>query len=263
MKEIVINKGIKKFFKSTKIVLYDDIDQLSIDQFNRINKYWMLHDNIGSSFVDIDNNHLAKIMIVADNQDKVKKEVENMRLLIYNIINGINPSLMAFACLVHSIDGKEITDYSDEGIKKILKILNNSGLTIGELKKKMKEVREKVYNELELYFPDLFHNVLSTAFWAKMKEKALKQCESIITGIDTDLSAADRFFSSLITPRSFTEGKEELRYDKNFEKNCIMLTSLSNQPVKRMSTKEYFALITHYNDSLKHGRKSDTKGRYN
>ena len=263
MRELVINKGIKRFFKSTKIVLYDDIDQLSIEQFNKINKYWMLHDNIGSSFVDIDNNHIAKILMVADNKDKVVMEVENLRLLIHDIINEVNPSMMAFACLIYSIDGKEITDYSDEGIKNILKKLNDSGLKIGDLKKKMKEVREKIYGDLEMYFPDIFHNVLSTAFWTKMKEKAIKQCDAILTGIEVDLTAADRYFSSLFVPRSFSEGKEELRYDKSFEKNCIMLTSLSNQPVKKMSTKEYFALITYYNDSLKHGRKPNQKRGYN
>ena len=263
MRELIIHSGFKKLYKRTKIVLYDDIDQLSIEQFTKINKYWMLHDNLGSSFSDIDNNHISKILMVADNKDKVIKEVENLRLLIHDIINEINPSMMAFACLVHSINGKEITDYSDEGIRKILKALNDSGLKIGDLKKKMKEVREKVYGDLELYFPDIFHNVLSTAFWTKMKEKAIKQCDAILSGIDIDLTAADRYFASLITPKSFSEGKEELRYDKNFEKNCIMLTSLSNQPVKRMSTKEYFSLITYYNDSLKHGRKSDQKGRYN
>lgn len=136
MRELVIHKGIKRFFKSTKIVLHDDIDQLSIDQFNKINKYWMLHDNLGSSFVDIDNNHISKILMVVDNRDKVIKEVENLRLLIHDIVNEVNPSMMAFACLVHSINGKEITDYSDEGIRKILKALNDSGLKIGDLKKK-------------------------------------------------------------------------------------------------------------------------------
>lgn len=252
MRDVIIHKGLKR----TKIVLHDDIDQLSIEQFNRINKYWMLHDNLGSDFSDIDRVHISKILIVADNKEKVTKEVDNLRILIYNIIHEVNPLQMAFACLVYSIDDKEITDFSDEGIKKILKTLNDSGLKIGDLKKKIQEVREKVYGELELYFPDLFHNVLSTAFWSKMREKAMKQCDNVISGIEEDLSAADRYFSSLVMPKSFMEGKEELRYDKDFEKNCILLTSLSNQPVKRMSTKEYFALITYYNE---HGRKSDKK----
>ena len=35
--------------KKTTLLMYDDIDQLPIERFNKANKYWMLHDNIGSS----------------------------------------------------------------------------------------------------------------------------------------------------------------------------------------------------------------------
>jgi hypothetical protein len=264
MREIVINRGLKKLLRKTKVVLHDDIDQLLIDRFNKINKFWMLHDNLGSSFIDIDNTHIAKLILIADNKEKIIKELENLRILIFNIINEINPSHMAFACMVHSIDDKEVTDFSDEGIKRTLKRLSDVGLTEGELKKKMSEVREKIYGDLELFFPDIFHNVLSTAFWAKLKEKALKQCNAILTGVDMtdEINDADRYFATLIRPKSFSgKENEELRYDKYFEKNCIILSSLTNKPVKEMSTKEYFALVQYYNN--KDGRKSNPKGRYN
>lgn len=125
MKEITLRKGLKR----TKIVLYDDIDQMPIDRFNKVNKYWMLHDNLGSSFTDIDSTHIGKLILVADNKEKVLKELENLRILIYNVINEVNPSHMAFACLVHSIDDKEVTDLSEDGIKRTLKDLNDAGLT--------------------------------------------------------------------------------------------------------------------------------------
>jgi hypothetical protein len=130
----------------------------------------------------------------------------------------------------------------------------------------MAGIREKIYGDLELFYPDIFHNVLSTAFWSKMKEKTLKMLQSIIDGKDYDdeINAADRYFAMLIKPKSFS-GKDnaEMRYDKEFEKNCIILSSLANKPVKDLSTKEYFALIQHYNDTLRHGRKSHPQGRYN
>lgn len=259
MRVIEFRKGLKKH----EVKLYDDIDQLPIERFNKANKYWMLHDNLGSSFTDIDSTHITRLILVADNKEKVIKEVENLRILIYNIINEINPSQMAFACLVSEIDGEVIDDYSEEGIKRTLKKLDDIGLTNGEFKKKMSEVRGKIYDDLELYFPDIFHNVLSTAFWSKMKEKALKMCESIITGRDVtdEMMTVDRYFATLVRPKSFS-GKDntELRYDKDFEKNCIVLSSMANKPVKELSTKEYFALIQHYNDS---GRKSNPKGRHN
>ena len=121
--------------KRQTILLYDDIDQLPIEVFNKVNKYWMLHDSLGSSFEDIDGNHLAKLFLLLKNPDKLKHELENLRILVYNIINEINPRHMAFAALVHSIDGKEITDRSDEGLRRTLKML---AITEGELKKKTK-----------------------------------------------------------------------------------------------------------------------------
>lgn len=121
--------------KRQTILLYDDIDQLPIEVFNKVNKYWMLHDSLGSSFEDIDGNHLAKLFLLLGNPDKLKHELENLRILVYNIINEINPRHMAFAALVHSIDGKEITDRSDEGLRRTLKML---AITEGELKKKTK-----------------------------------------------------------------------------------------------------------------------------
>lgn len=48
---------------------------------------------------------------------------------------------------------------------------------------------------------------------------------------------------------------EELKYDKDFEKNCIILSSFINEPVEKISVRKYFALIEHYNEqSKKHGR---------
>jgi hypothetical protein len=132
MTDIVINKGLKK----NTVTVYDDIEQLSIDRFNKANKYWMLHDNLGSSFEDIDRTHINRLIMVADNKEKILKEIENLRILIYNIINEVNPSHMAFACLVHSIDGKDISDYSESGLKSTLKILDSIGMSEGLLKKK-------------------------------------------------------------------------------------------------------------------------------
>jgi hypothetical protein len=64
--------------------------------------------------------------------------LDNLRVLIYNIINEVDPGSLAFACMVHSINGVEVTDLSDENLKKIVKELSEKGLTIETLKKKVK-----------------------------------------------------------------------------------------------------------------------------
>lgn len=130
MRELLINK--------TKVMLYTDIDQLPADRFSKVNKYWMLSDDLGSSFADIDSIHINRILLCINEPEKLKKVIDSMRVLIHNIINEVNPESMAFASLIHSIDGTPLTDLSDENLKRTIKYLSDKGLTHGTLKKKAK-----------------------------------------------------------------------------------------------------------------------------
>ena len=135
MREIILHKG----FTKTTVVIYTDIDQLPAERFSKVNKYWMLHDELGSSFSDIDNIHITRLALSLSDRDKAKKVLDNLRVLIYNIINEIDPNSLAFACLVHSINGVELTDLSDENLKRTIKYLSDRGLTYDILKKKAKK----------------------------------------------------------------------------------------------------------------------------
>ncbi len=125
--------GIRK----TTIKLYDDIDQLPVERFNKANKYWMLHDNIGSSISDFDTNHFNKLALLAGDKQKCIAELNNFRILVYNIQNEVNVEHLSFACLIHSINGKEQTDLSEGALKEVLKKLSDKGLTQDILKKKL------------------------------------------------------------------------------------------------------------------------------
>ena len=122
----------------TKLMLYTDIDQLPAERFSKINKFWMLSDELGNSFEDIDKIHMSRLLLAITDPDKLKKIIDNMRVLIYNIINEVNPANLAFAALIHSIDSKEITDLSDENLKRVITELSKKGLTAEILKKKIK-----------------------------------------------------------------------------------------------------------------------------
>ena len=140
MRELILHKGLTR----TKLLVYTDIDQLPAERFSKVNKFWMLHDELGNSFEDIDRIHMTRLILSLDDKDKARRVIDNMRVLIYNIINEVNPESLAFACLVYSIDGVEITDLSDENLKRILKELSDKGLTADVLKKKSKK-SEKEY----------------------------------------------------------------------------------------------------------------------
>ena len=133
MIELTLRKGIR----NTRVKLYNSIDDLPVERFMKANKYWMLHDSIGSDISDFDKNHYAKFILIAGDKAKTLKELENFRILVYNIMNEINVEHLSFAILVHSINGVEIHDLSEESLRSVLKRLSDAGLTQAMLKKKL------------------------------------------------------------------------------------------------------------------------------
>jgi len=139
MIEITFQKGLRR----TVLKMYDDIDQLPIERFNKANKYWMLHDSIGSSIQDFDLNHFNKLILLAGDKEKCKAELQNFRILVYNIQNEVSVEHLSFACLVHSINGVENDDTSEDALNKMLKELSDRGLTQDILKKKLMRYAKK------------------------------------------------------------------------------------------------------------------------
>jgi hypothetical protein len=93
-------------------------------------KYQLIENGIGSNIGEFDRHFKSTIdFLKHDNRDKAIKELSNLRHLFYHSLNEVDPSHMSFCCMVHSIDGKEIIDYSDESLKKMCKRLSDIGLT--------------------------------------------------------------------------------------------------------------------------------------
>jgi len=142
----MIEFTIKKGIRNTRIKMYTSIEDLPIERFMKANKYWMLHDSIGSDISDFDKNHYSKFVLIAGDKAKILKELENFRILVYNIMNEVNVEHLAFATLVYSIDDKEIHDLSEESLKNVIKRLSDAGLTQEVLKKKLKSGAKSTKN---------------------------------------------------------------------------------------------------------------------
>lgn len=113
MKRIQINNKV--------ILVYDNTDDMPIVNFQKYNKYLLIDSGIGSDVDDIDS-HIVKIAkyINAGDHKKALAELQNMRQNMYMVNCEISPKYMAFAALIHSVDGKEVTDLSDDGLKNLL-----------------------------------------------------------------------------------------------------------------------------------------------
>ena len=128
----MIEITLKKHLLSKKhtVVLYDSIENLPAHLFSKMQKYHMIQSAVGSNISEFDSHFEAVIeFLTHDKKDKAIAELKNTRLLFWHVLNEDDPSHLAFCCMVHSIDGEEIKDYSETSLEKIMKRLSNMGLT--------------------------------------------------------------------------------------------------------------------------------------
>ncbi len=136
---------MKKVFVNGMVVqVYDSIDEMPIENFQKYNKYLLIDAGIGSDADDADA-HLVKIAkhIGAGKTDKALQELQNLRQNLYLVNAEMSPKYMAFAALVCSVDGEKVTDLSDDGLKELLgrlRKIKHSAITdiLAWLKKKFR-----------------------------------------------------------------------------------------------------------------------------
>ena len=81
----------------------------------------------------------------------------------------------------------------------------------------------------------------------------IKQLTAIIEDKDytEDIGRIDATMRRNMRIKSFMgNDNEELRYEKDFEMNCIVLAPYANKPVKESTVMEYFTLMK-YHDKRK------------
>jgi len=125
------------------ITVYDDPECLPVDNYYRFNKYLLLDSSLGSSLEEFSTKHLNSLYVLIQNDKKQEAitQVNNLRQLFFQTINEVNVSQLAFTCLVHSIDGRKVEDYSESGLKAIRDEIGKIGFTQDELKKKQLKYR--------------------------------------------------------------------------------------------------------------------------
>lgn len=249
MKSLLINNKVIK--------VYDSIDEMSIVNFQKYNKYLLIDSGIGSDVDDIDS-HIVKIAkyIKSNNSKKALQELQNMRQNIYMVNSEISPKYLAFAALVHSIDGKEVNDLSDDGLKELLsgiKAIKHSAIIdfLSWLKK-------KVTTELETYFPGDFISPKEKEAYDKLKSRTLLVLDSIVNGTDNSehIQAIDAIMFGMHDPKPFTGNESvEVKYDKQFESACLLIAQKTSLDAKKMTVLQFYNAI----DNIKKQAEAESK----
>ena len=249
MKSLLINKKIVR--------VYDSIDEMPIVNFQKYNKYLLIDSGIGSDADDIDA-HIVKIAkyIKSNNDKKALQELQNMRQNIYMVNSEISPKYLAFAALIHSVDGKEVNDLSDDGLKKLLQDLKE--VKHSKVVDFLLWLKKKVTNELEIYFPGDFVNPKEKEAYDKLKARTLLVLDSVINDTDNSeqIEAIDITMLNMHTPKTYIGSESvEVKYDKQFESTCLLIAQKTNMDARKMTVLQFYNAI----DNIKTQAEAEAK----
>lgn len=249
MKSLLINKKIVR--------VYDSIDEMPIVNFQKYNKYLLIDSGIGSDADDIDA-HIVKIAkyIKSNNNRKALQELQNMRQNIYMVNSEISPKYLAFAALIHSVDGKEVNDLSDDGLKKLLQDLKE--IKHSKVIDFLLWLKKKVTSELEIYFPGDFVNPKEKEAYDKLKNRTLLVLDSIINDTDNteQIELIDTMMLNMHTPKVFIGSESvEVKYDKQFESTCLLIAQKTNMDARKMTVLQFYNAI----DNIKAQAEAEAK----
>lgn len=249
MKNLLINKKIVR--------VYDSIDEMPIVNFQKYNKYLLIDSGIGSDADDIDA-HIVKIAkyIKSNNNRKALQELQNMRQNIYMVNSEISPKYLAFAALIHSIDGKEVNDLSDDGLKKLLQDLKE--IKHSKVIDFLLWLKKKVTSELEMYFPGDFVNPKEKDAYDKLKQRTLLVLDSMINDTDNSeqIETIDMIMLNMHSPKSYIGSESvEVKYDKQFESTCLLIAQKTNMDARKMTVLQFYNAI----DNIKAQAEAEAK----
>ena len=236
MKEIKIGKHNLK--------IYDSIEELPIVRHHKFNKLMLIDAHIGSDITDFDT-HIERILqyLKLNKTDLARKELLNIRQNVYFIQAEVSPKYLAFAVLIHSIDGEAIDDLSDEALKKVVSILSDA--SVGEMGNAIEEVKKKLDVELQTYFPALFDSALLKEYYDKLKKRTLLLIKHLTEGLtDGESDELDAITTETILfsePQIFFGPDSlEIQQDKQFENACLMISQSTGSNAKNFTVLEYY-----------------------
>lgn len=250
---------MKKLILNGKILeVYDSIDEMPILNFQKYNKYLLIDSGIGSDADDIDS-HIIKVAkyIKINDSKKALQELQNMRQAMYMVNSQISPKYMAFAALVKSVNGKKVTDLSDDSLKSLLEELK--AVKHSKIVDFLLWLKKKVSTELETYFPQSFVSIKEKDTYDKLKQRTLLILESIIDDKDVDLEveAIDIALLNAFMPSTFMGSDSvEIRYDKQFESACMIIAQKTNMDARAMTVLQFYNTL----DNIKKQLEAETKG---
>lgn len=244
------------------IEVWDNIDELPVKRFHKFNKFMLIDSGVGSDLNDV-NSHIAKIRkhIALGNKEEADKLLENMRQALYLIAQETHVRHLSFAALIKSVNGKEVTDLSDENMQELLKLFNKESHTWFD--KLIDFVKKKLETQLSLYFPGNGEDTRAKEYYDMLRKRVLLQLAELTKEVDfaDEIDRLDTLMLTFVKPKAFAgKGSAEIAYEKQFDEMCLILKKELNADPDSMTVLQFYNAFEHLK-KIKKPQKKNKNGR--
>lgn len=143
-----------RLLKRKKLIeFYDSIEEMPHRNYMKFNKEMMRQNEVGNDETDVLKRiERAMSFINAGSSDKAFKELSNARMA-YTYANAeLHPRGLALASMVKTIDGQPQNDLTSDGLREVLVVLQDEGITKKEVETISEEVKKKLNKNLKYFF---------------------------------------------------------------------------------------------------------------
>lgn len=239
------------------VEMYDSIEDLPIARFHKYNKMLLIDAGIGGDLSDVDSHiEKAAAFVRIGESQKAVDELQNLKKTVFFIQAGLSPKNLAYAALVTKVDGTETSDLSDDGLQRVVAMLNDTKQS--EVVSELEAAKKKIENELQTYFPQFFDSAVEKEYYDTVKKRTMAQLLNIIQG-KKETENVDTLTDKILTfidPPMF-DGLEnvEVKADKQFERMLLIMSQQLGIDARGYSTLAFYNAYEYLNETLKKKQK--------
>lgn len=226
-----------------KVKLYTSPDDMPYRRFVEFDIYAAIDAGTGSDLAEFDAR-MVKVYgkLKLGKTEESAEELQNVRQSYQFILSRMSPKMRAFACLVHSIDGKEYNDLSPEGLDIVVRKLSSEKKSI--LFELADWFKKKIYEEVSQLRDKVNHEQIG--FYKILRDQIKAIGREIIEGIDTS-EHVQKMELQLVsfgnTPKLFGTSAVEKASRKNYDHLRVAFAKNFNMKIEEMTVREVLSSL--------------------
>lgn len=234
------------------IKYWTDSKEMPIGRYAKLQKFLLVKTGIGDTIDDVSAHYTKLFSYLAHEKNaEARTEAENLFYNHYAILNNEDFIAYAFAAHVHSIDGVQYDDISDDGLQVVIEKLKETGISYGEVESIVMDTKKKIVAELQLYFPKILDPTEDYQFYQLLTQLILLKCDALVSENPEEtnkekIEAIEAEILMLSPPMNFRsedENSKIIELEKYYAALTALIESNGTPHAGRLPVFDFFARI--------------------